>query len=381
MAEADSMTDRNWTPRERVLAILNKEQPDRVPWFGDLDYWATGLRVRGVVGADFVQSQAYVDWHRDLRVGFYLQGTFPFRVQYDGSIAVKKWREGNLRYRQFDTPYGQLRDCWQWIEQSCSEAPIEHLIKTSADLAVMTYIIRHQSTEPDYDALARRRKQVGEQGIVLGYMPRSPFMDLLVEDCGIETLTLLQLDAQEQLAELMEVKESAHDLASAITVDSPAEALMIPENLSAEMVGPQNFEKYLRRYQTRWAKNIAAAGKYSFVHMDGTLRGLLKQECSVGLTVLEALTPEPVGDVAIEQWADYAGESRTIFWGGLPGVYFTPLIDDAEFDRQVIDVLAVMSQEPRYVLGVADQVPPDALEARVRRVADLVDRYGRYSSR
>ncbi|HOX86124.1 MAG TPA: uroporphyrinogen decarboxylase family protein [bacterium] len=375
------MTDRNWTPRERVLAILNKEQPDRVPWFGDLDYWATGLRVRGVVGADFVQSQAYVDWHRDLRVGFYLQGTFPFRVQYDGSIAVKKWREGNLRYRQFDTPYGQLRDCWQWIEQSCSEAPIEHLIKTSADLAVMTYIIRHQSTEPDYDALARRRKQVGEQGIVLGYMPRSPFMDLLVEDCGIETLTLLQLDAQEQLAELMEVKESAHDLASAITVDSPAEALMIPENLSAEMVGPQNFEKYLRRYQTRWAKNIAAAGKYSFVHMDGTLRGLLKQECSVGLTVLEALTPEPVGDVAIEQWADYAGESRTIFWGGLPGVYFTPLIDDAEFDRQVIDVLAVMSQEPRYVLGVADQVPPDALEARVRRVADLVDRYGRYSSR
>jgi hypothetical protein len=57
------------------------------------------------------------------------------------------------------------------------------------------------------------------------------------------------------------------------------------------------------------------------------------------------------------------------------------LIDDAEFDRQVIDVLAVMSQEPRYVLGVADQVPPDALEARVRRVADLVDRYGRYSSR
>ena len=375
------MTDRNWTPRERVLAILNKEQPDRVPWFGDLDYWATGLRVRGVVGADFVQSQAYVDWHRDLRVGFYLQGTFPFRVQYDGSIAVKKWREGNLRYRQFDTPYGQLRDCWQWIEQSFSEAPIEHLIKTSADLAVMTYIIRHQSTEPDYDALARRRKQVGEQGIVLGYMPRSPFMDLLVEDCGIETLTLLQLDAQDQLAELMEVKESAHDLASAITVDSPAEALMIPENLSAEMVGPQNFEKYLRRYQTRWAKNIAAAGKYSFVHMDGTLRGLLKQECSVGLTVLEALTPEPVGDVAIEQWADYAGESRTIFWGGLPGVYFTPLIDDAEFDRQVIDVLAVMSQEPRYVLGVADQVPPDALEERVRRVADLVDRYGRYSSR
>ena len=32
-------------------------------------------------------------------------------------------------------------------------------------------------------------------------------------------------------------------------------------------------------------------------------------------------------------------------------------------------VLAVMRREPRYVLGVADQVPPDGLESRLRRVA------------
>ena len=30
------------------------------------------------------------------------------------------------------------------------------------------------------------------------------------------------------------------------------------------------------------------------------------------------------------------------------------------------------------VLGVADQVPPDALEHRVRRVADLVEKHGKY---
>jgi len=31
------------------------------------------------------------------------------------------------------------------------------------------------------------------------------------------------------------------------------------------------------------------------------------------------------------------------------------------------------------VLGVADQVPPDGLHARVERVAELVERYGRYA--
>lgn len=45
----------------------------------------------------------------------------------------------------------------------------------------------------------------------------------------------------------------------------------------------------------------------------------------------------------------------------------------------VRDVLSVMTSEPRYVLGVADQVPPTGLRKRVIRVAELVERYGAYS--
>jgi len=33
---------------------------------------------------------------------------------------------------------------------------------------------------------------------------------------------------------------------------------------------------------------------------------------------------------------------------------------------------------PRYVPGVADRVPPNGPEYRVRRVGELVDMYGRY---
>ncbi len=47
-------------------------------------------------------------------------------------------------------------------------------------------------------------------------------------------------------------------------------------------------------------------------------------------------------------------------------------------DRHVRQVLAVMVREPRYVLGVADQVPPNGLRWRVARVAELAERYGRY---
>lgn len=77
----------------------------------------------------------------------------------------------------------------------------------------------------------------------------------------------------------------------------------------------------------------------------------------------------------MEDWVDWVGESDAILWGGLPGVYFTPLVSEEEFDRHVLEV---MTREPRYVLGVADQVPPDGLERRVRRVRELVGVCGSY---
>lgn len=72
------------------------------------------------------------------------------------------------------------------------------------------------------------------------------------------------------------------------------------------------------------------------------------------------------------------GPSKSILCGGIPGVYFTPMVSDEEFDRHVKHPLSIMIQESRYVLGVADQVPPDGLESRVKRVGDLVDEFGKY---
>jgi hypothetical protein len=164
---------------------------------------------------------------------------------------------------------------------------------------------------------------------------------------------------------------------------------MIPENLSSEVVGPRFYELYMRDYHETWNGRIGAAGKYSCIHLDGTLKGLLREVSGAGFSFIDAMTPSPVGDLEVERWAEWCGgglptraqateregrqeqKSETIFWGGLPGVYFTDKVPEAEFERHVRAVLRVMTSSPRYVLGVADQVPPDGLERRVRRVAEL----------
>jgi len=367
------------TERERVLTLLSGGRPDRVPWFGDLDYWATSLIGRDLKPSGFKESAAYIDWHRDLRVGFYLQGCFPFRTIFE-NCRVTERREGPARRRRVETPHGTLTETWTWLPESFAEAPTEYLIKSATDLRAYRYMFENVRFEPDYAFAGRRARQVGEMGIVLCYLPKSPLMQMVALDAGIATVTELHADAPGELAATLAAVRSAHDRAAGIALESPAEVLMIPENLSSEVVGPRFYELGMRDYHETWTGRIAAAGKFSCVHLDGTLKGLLRQVSGAGFTFVEAMTPAPVGDLAVERWAEWCGNTRTVLWGGLPGSYFTDKVAEAEFERHVRAVLNVMTAQSRYVLGVADQVPPDGLERRVRRVAELVDEFGAYSS-
>ncbi len=365
------------TPRQRVLAVLHGKKADRVPWFGDLDYWASSLAASGKKQSDFVRREHYIDWHRELGVGFYLQGYFPFKTIVE-NCKCSEWKEGNRRYRRIETPKGILRECWTYIPEAFTEAPTEHLLKSRSDLAAYRYMHENTRYEPDYDFAFERIAQVGDMGILLCYLPKSPLMQMVALDAGIMAVTMMNFDEPDEFSQTLAVVRKSHDTAAEIALKSPAEALMIPENLSSEVVGPKFFESYMRDYHTRWAHNINTAGKYSFVHLDGTLKGLLRLEAQTGIKVIEAMTPSPVGDLAVSRWSDEVQNDDTVLWGGIPGVYFTSHTPENEFERHVIETLNIMKQQPRYVLGVADQVPPDGIEGRVRRVGELVEKYGAY---
>lgn len=367
------------TIRDNVLTLLNGKQPARVPWFGDLDYWSTALVGRGQKPQGFQKSSSYINWHMDLGVGFYLQGYFPFKAIIE-NCAVKEWKEGVRRYREITTPKGVLRECWQWMPDDFTEGPVEHLVKSVADLPAYQYIHANTRYEPDYDFARQRLEQLKSTGagVMLAYLPKSPLMQMVALDAGIMAVVEMLSDDEGLFSATIDVVRRSHDRAARLAVESPAEVLMIPENLSSEVVGPSLFEQFMRPYQSDWAAAMKAAGKFSCIHLDGTLKGLLRQECAVGLSFIEAMTPAPVGDLPVEAWDDFRGNSNTILWGGIPGGYFTALVDDAEFDRHVKQVLSVMRRSPKYVLGVADQVPPGGLESRVRRVGELVEAFGVY---
>ncbi|MHB0855937.1 MAG: uroporphyrinogen decarboxylase family protein [Anaerolineae bacterium] len=363
--------------RERILTMLSGGVPDRVPWFGDLTYWAGAMEHRGQVPRNWQRSEDYYRFHRELGVGFYLQGYYAFTSRIEGDVTVEEWNEGSVQYHRVTTPVGTLMDEWHFLEEACTSAPIHRMVKTVDDLPALRYWYEHIVYSPNEEEALRRQALVADLGVVLCYLPHSPFMELVTHLSDIDALVGLWLEAPDELDETMRVLIDAHDRASEVAVTVPADCLMIPENLSSEVVGRRFYDLFVREWQTKWVKRIREAGKYSYVHMDGTLRGLLRQVSDAGFDVIEAVTPEPVGDVSMKDARTVAG-TGPILWGGIPGLYFTGLVSDAEFERHVREMLEVMVEDKRMVLGVADQVPPDGLCSRVAAVVELAERYGRY---
>ena len=367
--------------RERILMLLNHQAPDRVPWFGDLDYWYSSAKIRGQLPAKYL-GDGYFQLNRDLGVGFYLQGFSPF-TQHNtgsvqgGSVSISEKTIGEQRIRTLRTPRGELTEIQQYLPVSFSWGYVKHFVETAQDLPAFKCYLESLAFSPAYDEAVRRKSIIGDNGVVLCYTPRSPFMQMVTTYIGIVHLVYLLADTPDEMAEIFDLMERKYDLAAEITVDSPAECIMIPENLSSEVVGLSYYKRYLRGYESKWIERIRQAGKYSFIHMDGTLKGLLKHVAETGFDVIEAATPFPSGDMTMEEIAAEITR-ETIVWGGLPGIIFTPSFGQEGFAAHVKSVLQVMTRKPSYVLGVADQVPPDGILERVGSIAALCDQFGRY---
>jgi uroporphyrinogen-III decarboxylase len=290
---------------------------------------------------------------------------------------VKRTVEGTTITTEWKTPVGSLRQVETELPASYTVAIREHMIKNINDLKTYVYIEEHTTYRTDYGLAARRYVLIGDNGAVLCYLPKSPYMELVALKAGIVAVVDMLSDDPDQFDECLDRLEICADRAARLAVNSPAEFLMIPENISSEVVGKRLYRGYMERYQKKWFREIKRAGKVSFVHMDGTMRGLLREVSEAGADVMEALTPAPTGDIEIEDLKNWTAEGTAI-WGGIPGAYFTDSVSDTKFDEYVKRVLDTWTKKPRYVLGVADQVPPYSRPERIMRVRTLVDRYGKF---
>jgi hypothetical protein len=145
----------------------------------------------------------------------------------------------------------------------------------------------------------------------------------------------------------------------------------LPDNLTGEVM-TRLFERYQFDYYLMRLAPLQAAGKKVGVHLDGTMHGILPLLVRTGLDFIESITPEPCGDVAVERLRDLAGPDIILF-GGMPGAMFAPPFKEDDIRRQVERVIEHHWPSRRFILGAADQIPPNGDMNLVRLVGDLCE--------
>ena len=361
------------TMRERLLAPFRGIRADRPAWVADLSYWYDAAEHSGTLPREYTGRDGYKRMHADLGVGYYYDyEAHLFDAGFDGVELVER-QSRTERSRRWRTSSGTLSEHWCFLEGASCWARDTYAVASEDDLPVLREICGRMRFTPTVAAFRALAEWIGESGVPLAPAPRSPLPALLTDWCGVERTIYWLVDVPDTMRGIMERIDAANDAAFEIAAAAPCELVHFCDNLDSSASTPF-FDAFMRDYYSRRLEQLHAAGKHAVVHLDGRVRGLLPLLAACGFDGVEALTPAPVGDVAVEDLRAVAANPRTILWGGVPGAMFCPPWTRAQICDHAARLLECHAGEGRLVVGSADQVPPNGNLDYCAAIAETVEK-------
>ncbi|NLX03965.1 MAG: hypothetical protein GXY33_02350 [Phycisphaerae bacterium] len=353
---------------ESLLNMLDGKPARRVVWTADLHYWFAAHR------PDLARDErAHLAFCRELGVMpyYWYERFWLGEPRYDG-VEFSQIRDGERTVRLWKTPAGELREHRQFMAESCSEAITRHPVQDQRDLETLLYVLQHRHLEPANLDDYHQRRQLWSQcdGLPSVGLPRSPLPAFLYEWAGLEHGIYLLMDHEELVGRIFDLLDAQEQPILDAVCQAKPPLVHFPDNLSGDNLAGL-FDLHMADRYRRRLDRLHEAGIRVAVHLDGVVRPLLPKLAALGFDAVEALTPAPVGDVTLEDLRPLAGSDRVVLWGGLPGAMFAPPFAWSDLRAHLDKLLACWRGTP-FVIGVADQVPPDGDIEFVKRISELL---------
>ena len=394
------------THRTRIAAALRGEKVDRLPYVPRLDLWylanaTSGTLPRQHAGRAMNEIARAEGWavhhrfaddqldpafqpqylHRGINV-FYSRDTV-FDVVLPRDIEVQVHRAGARTRVEYHTPLGMVSTTTHYDVQSQRNgitipALVEHLIKTPADYAPAGYLFEHMDVVPSFERFRRwSEDEVRDDGvpIAIGSLDASPF-HLIQRDLSDQTQFFIHYkDHYAEMRGLADRIAPLMDKMIAILRESPAEVVWWGANFDDMLTFPPYFEKEIQPWIRKAALAMQEAGKLLLCHTDGENRGLMDLIRDSGMHVAESICPAPMTKVTFAEYYRRWSPRLTLF-GGIPSTVVLPETSDADFEAYMDGFFRAVAPGNRLVVGIADEVPPKAIFARLQRIGERIAREG-----
>jgi uroporphyrinogen-III decarboxylase len=385
--------------RQRILAAIRGDKPDRLPFVPRLEFWYRARLRNQSLPAD-LRSLTLMEITDRLGVGYY--AVVPDFTDYDGDEMVDQALGivnlpvlpfklsledvdrrvlcyGRRTIVEYHTPVGNIRTSCEFTDEmiaaGASDAYItEHAIHNLRDFEVVGHIFSHLKVEPQYEGYQALRERVGDRGIVVAFASSyaCPMQHIMAALMPLEQFFYALHDYPATVERLAEQMEPYYRAVKAIAADSIAEVVLLGSNYDDSITSPPFFRKYLLTPLQEYAQVLHREGKYLMTHTDGENRLLLPLYREAGFDIADSLCPYPMTRCRLEEIHEAFADRITI-WGGIPSILLcSDKASSEEFRRFIDNLLKRYGYESHFVLGVSDMVTADAEWDRVQYIVDKV---------
>ncbi len=341
------MPQETMTPRERWLAVLNREKPDRVP----MDYWATGEATQKLL--DHLGCKSTGEMYARLHI----DGVVNVGPTYVGPPVPEDSNVFGCRHEWVDYGTGRYREC---VHHPLAEYETVEEIEAN-----------YRWPSPDwYDYSAIPERIAGKEDHPIRGGGSEPF------------LTYKSLRGQERaFMDLVLNKEIVHyclDRLFGLCYENtrriyeaiPGKVMItyVAEDLGSQedlMMSPAHIHEFLLPRMKRMMDLAHSAGAYVFHHSDGAVRKIIPDMIQAGIDVLNPIQ-WPCKGMGREGLKRDFGD-KLVFHGGVDNQYTLAFGSVEEVRWEVIDNLRILGEGGGYILAPCHNIqavgPPENIVA------------------
>jgi uroporphyrinogen decarboxylase len=373
------------TGRERILAAIRHEEPDRVPISPRLWAWLTAEYGDADLATHLKQLP-------DMDLMHVVGDGTPnilehYPDQYDlpeVEVEQTKYREGAfvIVERRFHTPAGDLSDRTRIPpsggEYGISPNPIktEYVVKSADDLPALNYMLAPSNTR--YDCLHEAKEQIGQRGVTMvcirsaldhnaGYA--RDMQDLMMDYHGDRPFfdRLIRLFHERSLAQVKAALEGGAELIFGSWYFHSLSAGWSPAIFS-EVFAPliREHVELTHRY-----------GAYYDYYDDGRLTGSLDAIADAGVDVLETCTPPPVGDFDLARAKRCVGHKTTLK-GYVDLLYVVERGTPELITETVREAMRIAKPGGGFIIGSSDSFRETTPRANIAAYFEACKKFGVY---
>jgi uroporphyrinogen decarboxylase len=378
------------TPRERLLAAIRHQEPDRVPVSPRALFWMA-LHYGGADWLDQLRIQQ--EWGLDGLI--HVRAPLPFYISYPFSgnyldlpgvsleMTVEDKGGYKLMRRRFRTPAGDLSDALIQApprsQYGISPTP-EHrepLVKGPDDVDKLPLLF----VDPCHMRGTNWREMIeviGEKGL-LQVQSCCALSGLTTGSVGMSEMMILYYSDRATFDHLLHVCHEYSQRVTRAILDQGAPILFVSWH-NLDVSAGWSPKIWRDAFKPLIKAEVDLAHSYgAFYHFfdNGKMGPLLPDLAEIGVDILSSLCPPPVGDVDLAQAKQLIGD-RVCLKGNIDAIYVLQKGTPEEVREAVRTAIRVAGPGGGFILGASDSILGDTPQENLDAYLSAAREFGRY---